>query len=143
MENQSYLICIPCVHVSGDMVMLKNLKLHKTNQSSKSTVYLEHSRQLEGSRIEIWGDGNRRQQLIETKEVHEVHFCDSTVHGFTAECNHRSEMALFSSGLVTRTGCKVTRCRDFVVTMGNRGNMILFVKVVLLKRILCKNPVHE
>ncbi|WP_422412084.1 MULTISPECIES: hypothetical protein [unclassified Endozoicomonas] len=79
--------------------MLKNLKLHKTNQSSKSTVYLEHSRQLEGSRIEIWGDGNRRQQLIETKEVHEVHFCDSTVHGFPAECNHRSEMALFQLGI--------------------------------------------
>ncbi|WP_448218680.1 hypothetical protein [Endozoicomonas sp. 2B-B] len=74
------------IHARSDRVTLKNLKLHKANEYVDSAIYVERSKKLEGSHLEIWRDGYKKPPLIETKGVFEVQFSDSTVHGFPSEC---------------------------------------------------------
>ncbi|WP_422412086.1 MULTISPECIES: hypothetical protein [unclassified Endozoicomonas] len=74
------------IHAKSDEVTLKNLRLHKTGESIESPIYVEHSKKLEVSQIEIWNDGNKEHPVVATREVFKVQFSDSTVHGFPSEC---------------------------------------------------------
>ncbi len=74
------------IHASNDRVTLKNLKLHKADESIDSAIYVEHSKILEVSHLEIWTDGYREPPLLETRKVDEVYLSDSTVHGYPSEC---------------------------------------------------------